>query len=252
MHRPERRRRKGADVGSYESFARFYDAVNEEPVETITGLLRDISTYSPGATRILELGCGTGAVLAGLGSGFELTGIDLSDEMLSYARRRCPQATLVHDDISSFDLGESFDVVICVYDTLNHVTTFAGWEAVFDRVSAHLIEGGLFVFDINSLGRLRELAEMAPWVHDFDGNTLIMKVDIEEGDLATWDIRVFEKRPDRSFALHHEQIVELGVDLERVRFALESRFEILELRDSDGSSPPKAASRVVGVCRRVG
>ena len=80
-------------MSSYAEFAPFYDAINGEPFDRIRQILGFIESYNPEAQSVLELGCGTGAILAGLGSGFSLTGIDLSSEMLAYARRRCPEAT---------------------------------------------------------------------------------------------------------------------------------------------------------------
>ena len=135
-----------------------------------------IKRYQPGAASLLELGCGTGAVLAGLaadvsltgadepvtgsgppvtGSGLSLTGVDLSEEMLAIAARSVPAARLVHADVTSFSLGTQFDVVICVFDTLNHLPSLHAWRAMFDRVHEHLADGGLFFFDVNTTGRLR-------------------------------------------------------------------------------------------------
>ncbi|MBW4078369.1 MAG: class I SAM-dependent methyltransferase [Acidobacteria bacterium] len=221
-------------MAGYETFAQFYDAVNGEPRERILQILNAISTHRPDANSVLELGCGTGAVLAGLGSGLSLTGIDLSREMLAYARRRCPGARFLEGDIISFSLDETFDVIVCVYDTLNHVMTFDGWLSVFDNVRRHLNRGGLFIFDVNTIGRLRDLGEMVPWVHDFDGHTLIMDVTFDDESVSMWDIRIFEHRSNDEFTLHHERIPELAVPLVRVRAALAPYFDVLEERDTDG------------------
>lgn len=235
----------------YAHFARFYDAVNNEPEARSRKLLRYIEQHLPGATSVLELGCGTGAVLSGLGSGYALTGIDRSSEMLSFARRRCPQAQLHQADITSFSLEHQFDVVLCVYDTLNHVTEFEGWRAVVGRVSEHLREGGLFIFDLNTIGRLRRLGDALPWVHDFDGHTLVMDVEFDEDDARSyWDIRVFEHLDHDRFALHREEIVELGVPLERVRQLLAANFELLDEADPDGEAPTDESARAYFVYRR--
>jgi SAM-dependent methyltransferase len=237
-------------MAQYDRFAQFYDAVNGEPEERISQILAYIDEFRPDASSILELGCGTGAVLAGLGSGFSLTGIDLSPEMLEYARRRCPTARLVRDDITTFSLDGTYDAVICVYDTLNHVTTFEGWKAVFARVAAHLAPGGLFIFDLNTWGRLRDLSDAAPWVFDFDGHTLIMSVDFSEEPLSYWDIRIFEHRHDRNFELHHESITELAVPLDAVREALSSDFSILAESDTLGGRPTDGSTRALFVASR--
>jgi SAM-dependent methyltransferase len=234
-------------MASYAKFARFYDAINGEPKERILQILTYIEMYRPQTESILELGCGTGAILAGLGSGFSLTGIDLSPEMLEYATRRCPSARFIQGDITSFSSSEMFDVVICVFDTLNHVTTFEGWLSVFQLVREHLAVGGLFIFDVNTLGRLRELAEMAPWVHSFEENTLIMDVEFDDEPMSIWDIRIFENRGQHEYVLHHERILELGVALDRIRDALSPNFNLLEETDTYGCAPTDESARALFV-----
>ena len=236
---------------SYSQFARFYDAVNNVTEPRSRKMLRYIEQHLPTASSVLELGCGTGAVLAGLGSGFALTGVDRSSEMLAFARRRCPAARLHEADMTSLALDEQFDVVLCVYDTLNHVTDFAGWRAVVERVHDHLREGGLFIFDLNTVGRLRRLGDALPWVHDFDGHTLIMDVNFDEADARSfWDIRVFEQLDGERYTMHREEIVELGVPLEQVRALLAPHFELLDEADPDGDSPTDESARAYFVYRR--
>jgi SAM-dependent methyltransferase len=237
-------------MAQYDSFAPFYDAVNGEPAELITHVLDAITRFGPTTQRVLELGCGTGAVLAGLGSGFSLTGIDLSASMLSHARRRCPSARLLEGDITDFELSETFDAVVCVFDTLNHVASLEGWASVVSNVAHHLRNGGLFIFDLNTVGRLRDLGDMAPWVYDFDGHTLVMDVDFSREPLAVWDIRIFENRGDDTYRLHHETIQELGVGLEQVRELLAPHFEILEESDLQGSRASDHSVRAFVVARR--
>jgi len=237
-------------MAQYDSFAAFYDAVNGEPTELIATLLGAFKRHRPDARDVLELGCGTGAVLAGLGSGYSLTGIDLSSRMLERARRRCPEARLLEADITRFELDETFDAVICVFDTLNHVTSLEGWETVVSKVAQHLRDGGLFFFDLNTVGRLRDLGDVAPWVYDFDGHTLVMDVNFSREPLAVWDIRIFEHRSDDNYVLHRDTIFELGVDLETVRQMLSAHFEILEEFDEEGSPASDDSVRAIVVARR--
>ncbi len=238
------------DIPAYDAFAPFYDAVNGEPVERIRQILALITHYRPDATSVLELGCGTGAVLAGLGSGFRLAGIDQSAGMLAVAERRLPGASLHLGDITNFALAETFDVVICVFDTLNHVITLDGWRAVFARAAQHLVDGGLLVFDCNTVGRLEELGSMAPWVHDFDGHTLIMSVNFDQPPLAFFDLRIFESLGGGTFREHQEVIVEQAVELLTVRELLDSDFELLELCDDDGQRATDASARAIVSARR--
>jgi hypothetical protein len=57
--------------------------------------------------------------------------------MLEVAAAKLPGVPLVEADMTQFELGERFDVVLCVYDSINHLLEFGQWEAVFDRVHEH-------------------------------------------------------------------------------------------------------------------
>jgi SAM-dependent methyltransferase len=215
-------------------------------IERVRGYLR---RYRPDAGSLLELGCGTGAVLAGLAGALRVTGVDLSPEMLAVAARNLPGVRLVAADITRFSLGTRFDVVICVFDTLNHLPTFGAWAAMFGRVDAHLAEGGLFVFDVNTVGRLRRLAAAPAHAEDFGPHTLIMDVTAGQDGVFRWDVRIFEHIGGPEFRLHHERIGELGVPLARIQEVLAPCFELLEATDTSGRPADDESDRAYFVYR---
>jgi SAM-dependent methyltransferase len=237
-------------VAAYAEFAKFYDQVMGDRSPLIERVRGYIGRYLPGAGSLLELGCGTGAVLAGLAPGLRVTGVDLSPEMLATASRNVGAASLVEADITTFSLGRRFDVVICLFDTLNHLPAFDSWLKVFGQVHAHLAEGGLFVFDVNTVGRLRRLAQAPAYVEDFGPHTLIMDVTPGGGNVALWDVRIFERVGGDEFRLHHERIPELGVPLAVIHEALAANFELLEATDPDGGRATDESNRVYFVYRR--
>jgi SAM-dependent methyltransferase len=196
-----------------------------------------IDRHRPGAASLLELGCGTGSILTRLTDIAAVTGLDRSPEMLAIAGRKVPRARLVEGDMSSFSLDERFDVVVCVFDSLNHLLTFDAWRSTFDAVHAHLADDGLFVFDVNTVGELRRLGREPPWVHDFDDNVMIMDVAFAEDGLSRWDIQIFEHVGESQYLLHHEEIGELGISLWRIKEALAPAFELLEEVDENGDLP---------------
>jgi SAM-dependent methyltransferase len=237
-------------VPDYRSFARFYDAIMDDPVPKSRRVRTAIDQYLPTASSLLELGCGTGAILSGLSGLGSLTGLDRSPEMLAIARDKVPQARLIEADMTTFAIEERFDVVICVFDTLNHLPSFSLWNDLFQRAHEHLADGGLFVFDVNPIGQLRQLGEAAPWVHEFDGNTVIMGVEPEGDDLWLWETKIFEHLGEGRFALHVERIHELGVELARIKSALAPRFRVLEVTDPAGGAPDDDSIRAYFVARR--
>src|SRR5215471_10017752 len=239
-----------AGVPAYADFAKFYDQIMGDRSALIERVRGYVRSYLPDAGSLLELGCGTGAVLAGLADGLRVTGIDRSPEMLSVAtERNLTGARLVQADITDLSLGTRFDVVICVFDTLNHLPAFDAWLAMFGRVDAHLAENGLFVFDVNTVGRLSRLAAAPLYVEDFGPHTLIMDVAAAEGGVYPWDVRIFERVEGDQFRLHHERIGELGVPLARIHQALKPRFELLEATDTSGRPVNDESDRAYFVYR---
>jgi SAM-dependent methyltransferase len=78
-------------------------------------------TASPG--RLLDLGCGTGRLLADLPADWHGTGVDLSLPMLHAARAKAPQADLVQANLTQLDCfaPESFEVAVCLFSTLGMI-----------------------------------------------------------------------------------------------------------------------------------
>ncbi len=225
-------------MAAYERFAAFYDVVMDDPGPRAARVDDAIARLHPEARTLLELGCGTGSILARLVTSADLTGLDRSPEMLQIAAAKVPGARLVEGDMASFDLGSRFDVIACVFDSVNHLLDVGSWASLFACVHAHLADGGLFVLDVNTVGELRRLGDEPPWVYDFDGGTAIIDVSVasDAAGLAVsdWDIRIFERISDARFELHHERIGELGLPLERVRALLGAWFELIEEVDEDG------------------
>jgi SAM-dependent methyltransferase len=86
----------------------------------------------PQGLRILEIGSGTGDLLAALKPSAGV-GVDFSPEMVRVASERHPGLGFVLADAHDFDLGAKFDVILCS-DLFNDV-----WDvqAVLERVAAH-------------------------------------------------------------------------------------------------------------------
>ncbi len=161
----------------YAAFAPFYDQVMGDRGREAGYVHGLIQRHRPSAASVLELACGTGAILQLLQPHYEIAGLDASQPMLDIAARKVPRARLHHADMTRFDLGETFDVVLCVFDSINHLVRFSDWERVFDRARAHLADRGIFVFDVNTERKLAAFAVAPPWTQWFgDDNLLLIDV----------------------------------------------------------------------------
>src|SRR5262249_35636022 len=209
----------------YDVFARFYDAVMGDRAEHATYLRSLIRKHAPRARTVLELACGTGSILKQLRTHYEVSGLDRSEQMLEIAEENVPGVPLFRGDMTSFDLGEQFDVVLCAYDSINHLLRFAEWKAVFARAREHLNESGAFVFDINTKPKLSDFIPMSPLPVWFgDGNLIVIDVTNGGHGVAVWEIRVFEHVGESEYRLHAEDIREISFPPERIRTALEKLF----------------------------
>ncbi|PYE50024.1 class I SAM-dependent DNA methyltransferase [Deinococcus yavapaiensis] len=111
-------------------------------------------------SSVLDLACGTGASTEPfVKRGLDVVGVDGSADMLKVARSRVPNVEFVLGDLRTFDLSRRFDLVTCLFDSLNNLTASEDLGAAFSRVYAHLAPGGLFAFDINTRSGVRDLWE---------------------------------------------------------------------------------------------
>jgi SAM-dependent methyltransferase len=98
-------------------------------------------------TAWLGVGCGTGGHLSFLRRHYTVTGVDLSREMLRVAHRRFPRIRLIHGDMRSFRLEETFDVVSCLYSAIAHLNTERELAATFANFAHHLKPGGVAIVE---------------------------------------------------------------------------------------------------------
>lgn len=112
-----------------------------------------IQRNSPGARTVLNLGCGTGNhdfLLAD--HGYEMTGVDFSEEMIGLARRKAVDGrhnglSFQVGDARTAELGKTFDVVISLFHVMSYQITNEDLTAAFRTAAKHLKKGGLFLFD---------------------------------------------------------------------------------------------------------
>lgn len=115
-------------------------------------LVNELSHYRPELTTILDLACGTGNLTIPLAqAGFQMTGLDLSPEMLAVARGKAAEADLdiafVCQDMRRPYAGAPVNVVTCFYGGLNFLNSSQALQEGLAATYAALKPGGLFVFE---------------------------------------------------------------------------------------------------------
>jgi len=142
----------------------------------------------------LELACGTGRLLCALAeAGLEVTGLDLSKEMLRLAERRVARRAaevrgrirLVRADMAAFDLGRTFRSAVLADNSFRELTTRAALLRCLRRVRRHLEPGGRFLLvesrprpELLEAGR-RSWPWSEPLVDPESGESVRRRVELE-------------------------------------------------------------------------
>jgi len=117
----------------------------------------------------LEIACGTGRVLVPLArAGLRVTGLDVSKAMLAVARRKlrgepadvAERVKLIHGDMTQFDLGRQFGLVIIPFSAFQVLLTRSEQRACLERCRAHLAPGRRLAIDVFNPRLSRLTAEM--------------------------------------------------------------------------------------------
>lgn len=143
----------------YEALAPFYDAFTDGyRTDAWVGRLADWAVeHGLRGPDVLDIACGTGRSFPALRArGFRVTGCDLSAAMLAQARRRDAGAvTLLRADMRDLPFRERFDWAVCLDDSLNYLAGEAELSAAFAAARRALRDGGLYLFDLNTLAAFR-------------------------------------------------------------------------------------------------
>src|SRR5215510_14361766 len=218
--------------------------------ETAAYIRRLIRRHKPKARTLLELACGTGAILKILAKSYDVAGLDISPQMLALARKKLPHVRFYRKDMVRFELARKFDVIICVFDSISHVLKFTDWQKIFRNAARHLEEDGLFLFDINTEAKLKRLINAPTWVHKFGRNLEFINVTDCRRGIVNWNIRVFEHRRGNRYGLYEEDIKEISYPVDKIRAALRKRFTNVKVIDATQGTPSAKSDRLYFVCKR--
>lgn len=243
---------------AYSGFAEVYDLfMDNVPYRAWSSYLIQILKYY-GITEgiLLDLGCGTGKMTRLLAeAGYDMIGLDSSEEMLAIAIEQEDEGSgilYLNQDMRKFELYGTVRAVISVCDSINYIADEAELLAVFELVSNYLDPGGIFIFDLNTLYKYREvLGERTICENRTDGSFIWENHYDEETQINEYDMTFFIREEDGRYQRYQETHYQRGYEAETIRKLIEaSGLEFLACFGENSYEPPKeSAERIYFIAR---
>lgn len=245
---------------SYGYFAGVYDILTENvDYEKIADR---IDTLFPQGIKenghLLDLGCGTGTLSFLLEEkGFDVIGIDKSEDMLSEAFAKKSEVNsntmFLCQDLTELDLFGTAAGAVCVLDTVNHIESKEKICEFFRRVSLFLEMNCMFLLDINTPYKHREILSDNTFVYDADDVYCVWQNSYDEENHRTdIDLDFFIKDGDVYFK-KSESFSEYEYGINDIILSLEQNgFTVLKQFDGYGENEPNGKTeRVVLLAQKT-
>jgi SAM-dependent methyltransferase len=163
-------KRKGEYMYSdFREISAYYDSmyVNDAEYAPEAARVKELLTRhgAPAGADLLVLACGTGGHIPYFRDDYNVSGLDLSEDMLGLARKKFPEVSFHCGNLIDFKLDADFDAMVCLYGSIGFVKTVENLRAAMRRIAAHLRPDGL--------------ALITPWstVEDFQDLIVVGAVD---------------------------------------------------------------------------
>lgn len=242
---------------AYQSFARVYDMfMNDVPYAEWADYVQELlDEYGVKDGLVLELGCGTGSLTEILSArGYDMIGVDNSADMLEIALDKKMESgqdiLYLLQDMRGFELYGTVRAVISICDSMNYITEEEELLTVFKLVNNYLDPGGVFVFDLNTLYKYREiLGECTIAENRENGSFIWDNYFDEEDDINEYDLTLFiPEGDDGLFRKYEETHYQRGYELDTIKELLEKAGMVyVTAYDAFTKEPPKEDSERIYV-----
>ncbi|MDD6038178.1 MAG: class I SAM-dependent methyltransferase [bacterium] len=247
-------------MDAYTGFAEVYDLFMEDvPYEQwckiITNQLKREDICDG---LILELGCGTGAMTRLLAKeGYDMIGVDSSLQMLAEAREKDDSQEILYlcQDMREFELYGTVRAVVSVCDSMNYLLTPEDFVQTVSLVNNYLDPGGLFLFDMNTIYKFRELMGNTTIAETKEHASFIWENYYDEETARNeYDLTLFLERENGLFERQIEVHEEQGYSVDKVKEMIgQGGMQFVDCFDADTlEAPTDISERIFFIAREVG
>jgi len=235
-------------MDQYKNLSEVYDLLSTNYDRFFEFIEEAIRDHAANPRSILELACGTGNILRHFAGRYEVSGLDISVSMLDQARKKLPDVPLFRMNMSDFSLYRKYDVILCMFDSINHILKYENWLKTFKCVRNHLNHGGIFVFDMNTPERLDRLAQSPGFLQQEVDSYISMKLTKTDKGITNWNVKIFQRVKDNLYEMSEDNIKETSFSPQKVEEDLKKLFaEVHLLTIENGINTVK--DRVFFICK---
>lgn len=241
---------------AYTGFAQVYDLFmdNVPYVQWSEYLISLLKSYGVEDGLVLDLGCGTGKMTRLLSdAGYDMIGVDSSEEMLEIATEAEQEEILyLCQDMREFELYGTVAAVVSVCDSMNYILEEEELLTVFRLVNNYLDPGGVFIFDLNTLYKYRELlGEQTICENREDASFIWENFYDEEEQINEYDLTLFVQEESGLYQKFEETHFQRGYELLTIRRLLEAAgMEYVTAYDAFTREEPREDSERIYVIAR--
>lgn len=246
---------------SYSNFAAFYDKLQSDVdyAARANVLLNLFEKYDRLPTLLLDMACGTGGFSEQfLKSGIDVIGVDPSPEMLSVAREKLynngNSPLLLCQSAAELDLYGTVDGAICCLDSINHITDEKELLESFKRISLFLEKGRLFIFDVNTEYKHKEILSGNTFKAEADDIVCIWNNSLcDENGVVEITLEFYNKTTAENDFICSEQFSERAYsDKALTKMLKKAGLEVLAILGETGENEPKETEqRIIYVTRKI-
>lgn len=248
-------------MNTYTGFAMFYDLFmdNIDYNSWGTYLHALLKEYNIEDGILLDLGCGTGTITEFLSDkGYDMIGVDNSYEMLEMAMSK--KIASGHDilylnqDMREFELYGTVAAVVSICDSLNYITEYAELIDVFKLVNNYLDPGGLFIFDMITEAKFKNIEQATIAENREEGSFIWENTYFDEEHINEYALTIFspctDGRYEKMEELHYERIYSIN----EIRSALDvAGMEFVTVYDAfTHNSPTEQSERIYVIAKERG
>ncbi len=252
-------------MAGYGDFAYYYDLLTENVdyesrCEYICNLLAENGV---GKGILLDLACGTGTMSLLLSDkGYDVIGVDASEDMLSVAQEKKMESgkdiMFLCQRMEELDLFGTINAAVCTLDSINHITDEKMVQKVISKVSLFMEDKGLFLFDVNTPYKHREVLGDNTFIYDMDDVYCVWQNSTDKDTLLTEvSLDIFEKdteEEDDVYYRYSEEFSEKGYELSEIeKWLTENKFDVLGIfEEMTKNAVSENTQRAVFLARKIG